>query len=128
MTDFDTIDAPDAEPRTGYRLDPRTRASDSIEEAPLLALVGGLAAGALIAALLPRTETETRAFRPVGNRVKGSAKAAVRAAKNAGTSRLDELGLTRDRGSEAIRSIFQGAIDAAKTSAQAALDTSRKRD
>ena len=101
------------------------RASDSIDEAPLIALAGGIAAGALLAALLPRTEAETRALRPVGKRVRNTARAATQAAKDAGTSKLEELGLTPERGSEAIRSIFQGAADAAKTSAQAALSTAR---
>jgi hypothetical protein len=101
---------------------------DNIDEAPLIALAGGLAAGALLAALLPRTEAETRAFRPIGNRIKGSASAAATAAKDAGAARLGELGLTRDKGGDVLRSIFQGAADAAKTSAQAALSTARKND
>ena len=103
------------------------RATDSIDEAPLIALAGGIAAGALLAALLPRTEAETRALRPVGKRVRSTARAATQAAKDAGTSKLEELGLTPERGSEAIRSIFQGAADAARTSAQAALSTARDR-
>jgi hypothetical protein len=104
------------------------RVGGNIDEAPLIALAGGLAAGALLAALLPRTETETRALRPIGDRIKGSAGAAATAAREAGAARLAELGLTRDKGSEALRSIFQGAADAAKTSAQAALGTARKDD
>lgn len=104
------------------------RVGENIDEAPLLALAGGLAAGALIAALLPRTEAETRALRPVGDRIKGSAGAAATAARDAGAARLGELGLTREKGSEVLRSIFQGATDAAKTSAQAALGTARKND
>ena len=36
----------------------RDRAGDTLGQAPLLALAGGIAAGALIAALLPRTRTE----------------------------------------------------------------------
>jgi hypothetical protein len=104
------------------------KVGDNIDEAPLIALAGGLAAGALIAALLPRTEVETRTFRPVGDRIKGSASAAANAAREAGTARLGELGLTRERGSDALRSIFQGAAEAAKTSAQAALGSARKGD
>ena len=102
------------------------KAADTLDEAPLIALAGGLAAGALLAALIPRTEAETRALRPVGRRVKESARAAAEAAREAGTSRLDELGLTRDKGAETIRSILEGAGDALKTSAQAALSTARK--
>ena len=101
------------------------RVNEGIDEAPLIALAGGLAAGALIAALLPRTEAETRALRPVGQRLKTSATAAATAAREAGSARLSELGLTREKGSEALRSIFQGAADAART-AQATLSSNRK--
>ena len=104
------------------------RANDGIDEAPLIALAAGIAAGALLAALLPRTESETRILRPVGDRLTGTAKAAAAAAKEAGTSRLAELGLTREKGAETLRSIFEGAGDAAKTSAQAALSAARERE
>lgn len=105
--------------------DVRQRTADRLDEAPLAALAGGLAVGALIAALLPRTETESKALRPIGKRVTESAKAAATAAKDAGTQRLAELGLTPDRGSETLRSIFEGASDAARNSAQAALGAVR---
>ena len=52
-------------------------------------------------------------------------KAAAEAAKEAGTSRLAELGLTREKGAETLRSIFEGASDAAKVSAQAAVGAAR---
>ncbi|HEU5285549.1 MAG TPA: hypothetical protein VFU20_03430 [Sphingomicrobium sp.] len=103
------------------------KATDAIDEAPLLALAGGLAAGALIAALLPRTQSETQLLRPTADKLTGTARAAAEAAREAGTSRLAELGLTREKGAETLRSIFEGASDAAKTSAQAALDAARTR-
>ncbi|MFL6829665.1 MAG: hypothetical protein ACJ8D5_03475 [Sphingomicrobium sp.] len=103
------------------------RTADSLSQAPLIALAGGLAAGALIAALLPRTESEARLVRPTARRVKDSARAAVKAARDTGTDRLNELGLTRDKGEETIRSLFQGVTDAAKASGQAALDTVRNK-
>jgi hypothetical protein len=105
-----------------------TRASDAIDEAPLLALAGGIAAGALLAALLPRTRTETDLLRPVGSRVSETAKAAASAAKDAGTQRLRELGLTPEAGKDTLKSIITGAGDAAKASAQAAVSTVKKRD
>ena len=104
------------------------RAGDGIDDAPLIALAAGVAAGALLAALLPRTQSETRLLRPVGDRLSETAKAAAAAAKEAGTSRLAELGLTREKGAETLRSIFQGAEDAARTSAQAALSAARERE
>ena len=104
------------------------KANDAIDEAPLIALAGGLAAGALLAVLLPRTESEERALRPVSDKLTGTARAAAEAAKEAGTSRLAELGLTAEKGRETLRSIFEGASDAAKVSAQAALSAARERE
>lgn len=101
------------------------RASGAIEEAPLLALAGGIAAGALLAALLPRTKVEEDALRPVGKKLTDTARAAADAAREAGTSRLQELGLTKEAGVETLRSIIQGAGDAARTSAQAAMGAAR---
>lgn len=103
------------------------QAADSLAEAPLIALAGGIAAGALIAALLPRTEREAQLVRPTARRVRESAKAAVRAARDTGTQQLTDLGLTREKGEETIRSLFQGITDAAKASAKSALDASRER-
>lgn len=102
------------------------RAGETIEEAPLIVLAAGLAAGAAIAALLPRSRTEDRLLRPVTERARETARTAYQAAKDAGQGRLDELGLTREKGSETIRSIFEGAGDAARASAQAAMGTVRR--
>jgi len=106
----------------------RDRASDTLGEAPLLVLAGGLAAGALIAALLPRTEAETRAIRPTARRVKSTARAALDAARDTGSQRLDELGLNRDKGEETIRKLLDGLTGAAKASADAALEAARNAD
>ena len=103
-------------------------ATDTLGQAPLLALAGGLAAGALIAALLPRTETETRMIRPTARRVKDTARAAFGAARQTGSQRLDELGLNRQKGEDTIRSLLDGLTDAAKASANAALDAARNAD
>lgn len=106
----------------------RNRASDTFSQAPLIALAGGIAAGALIAALLPRTEAETRAIRPTARRVKKSARSAFDAARDTGSQRLDELGLNREKGEATIRSLLDGLTDAAKASANAAVDAVRNAD
>lgn len=102
------------------------RAEEALTETPLIVLAAGLAAGAAIAALLPRTRAESRLLRPVTDRARETARSAYSAAKDAGRGRLDELGLTRDRGSDAVRSILDGAKDAAKASAEAAFGTVRR--
>ena len=105
--------------------DARERASDTLGQAPLIALAGGIAAGALIAALLPRTEAETRLVRPTARRVKSSARAALDAARDTGKQRLDEHGISREKGQETIRNLLDGLTDAAKASASAAADAVR---
>ena len=103
----------------------RARTSDALDEAPLIALAGGLAAGALIAALLPRTRTEERLVRPYASRARETARSAAQAAKDAGRGRLNELGLTPDKGKDAVRSIIDGAREAVQASAQAAAGSVR---
>jgi hypothetical protein len=106
----------------------REKAVDTLGEAPLIALAGGIAAGALIAALLPRTRTEAQLIQPTARRIRQSAKAAYRAAKDTGSDRLNELGLTKEKGEQTIQSLFQGLTDAARSSGQAALDAARNKD
>ena len=103
------------------------KAADGLAEAPFIALAGGIAAGALIAALLPRTNSETRLVRPTARRVKDTARAAYKAARATGEQQLGDLGLTREKGEETIRSLLRGVTDAAKASAQSALDTARSK-
>ena len=67
-------------------------------------------------------------MRPLGDRLSGTAKAAANAAKDAGTQKLQELGLTREAGMDTLKSIVTGAGDAAKASAQAAMSTVKSRD
>ena len=102
------------------------KAGNALESAPLIALAGGLAAGALIASLLPRTRAEAKALRPALRRARATARTALDAARETGTGRLNELGLTREKGEETIRSLLQGVTDAAKASGQAAVDAVKK--
>jgi hypothetical protein len=106
----------------------RDRATDTLSEAPLIAIAGGIAAGALIAALLPRSRTEERLVRPTARRVRETARAAYRAAKDTGTDRLGDLGLNREKGEQTIRDLLKGVTDAARASGQAALDAARNKD
>ncbi|WP_162888069.1 hypothetical protein [Sphingomonas mesophila] len=102
-------------------------AGEQFDEAPLIALGGGLALGALIAALLPTTRRERELLGPVTDRIKDSAAAAADAAREAGSTRLGELGLTRDRGGDVLRQVVDGAADALRASAKAAATAVRER-
>jgi hypothetical protein len=94
------------------------RAGDTIGEAPLIALGAGIAAGALLAALLPTSRRERELLRPYGDRMTGAARGAADAARQAGSEKLRELGLTPD-------TLADKASEAAKATAQAAIGTFR---
>ena len=103
----------------------RGRRTDTLSEAPLIALAGGIAAGALIAALLPRTSAEDRLVRPTARRLRQSAEAAVKAARDTGKERFSDLGFTREKGEETLNSFLEGLKDAARASADAAVEAAR---
>ena len=89
------------------------KTGDGIDEAPLIALAGGLAVGVLLAALLPRTDREDKLLGPIGERITDGARNAVDAAKEAGRAKMSELNLTRDAGTSALEKIVKGVSDAA---------------
>jgi hypothetical protein len=95
--------------------------ADAVDDAPLVALAAGVAAGALIAALLPVTRQERKLARPVGERVTTAARDAADAARRAGSDKLRELGLTPDavaeKVTEAGRATAQAAIGAVRDEA-----------
>ena len=101
-------------------------AGKKVGETPLIALGGGLALGAIIAALLPTSRKEKELLGPVTDRIKDSAMGAANAARDAGTSRLSELGLTKNAGKDVMSQIIDGALDALKTSAKAATESVKK--
>ena len=96
-------------------------------EAPLIALAGGLAAGALIAALLPRTGAETRAIRPTARRVKDSAKRRSRGRERHRQRRLERTRISREKGEETLRTLFRGRHRRGGGSAGAALERAREK-
>lgn len=128
MTDQATTNTSEESGARQRAIEAYESATDTLGQAPLLALAGGLAAGALIAALLPRTEAETQLVRPTARRVKDRAKVAFDAARDTGSQRLDALGLNREKGEETIRNLLEVLTDAAKASANAALEAARNSD
>lgn len=90
------------------------RAGDAIEQAPLVAIGAGIAAGALIAALLPTSRRERDLLKPYGDKVTRAARDAASAARETGSEKLRELGLTPD-------TLADKASEAAKATAQAAV-------
>jgi ElaB/YqjD/DUF883 family membrane-anchored ribosome-binding protein len=105
----------------------KVRAGEGIGEAPLLALGGGLAIGALLAAVLPRTKAEDRLLGSVGGKITSGAKAAADAAKEAGREKLSELNITTAAGKGAVQSLIDGISEAARSGGEAALGAVRNK-
>lgn len=102
-------------------------ARDNLAKAPLLALGGGLALGALAAALLPKTRAEQRMMGKVGSRITTSARDAFDAAKDAGRDKLAELNITAEAGKGAVQSLVDGLTEAARSSGEAAVGAVRNK-
>jgi hypothetical protein len=101
------------------------RTSEGIDSNPVAAVVGGLAIGAIVAALLPRTSREEELLGGVGRKINDSAREAARAAREAGKSQLDELGLSRDGLRGKLDEFTDRAVGAVKSSAGAAAGAAR---
>jgi hypothetical protein len=104
------------------------KAREGLGNAPLMALGGGLALGAVLAALMPRTRVEDKLLGPVGEKVTDGAKAAAAAAREAGREKLAELNITRDAGTDAVQSLIKGFSEAAKSSGKAAIGAIRGKE
>lgn len=104
----------------------RQRTADGIDASPVAALIGGLALGALAAAVLPRTRKEDELFGEVGGRINDTARSAAQAAKEAGQSKLDELGINKDAAMDKAKELAQSASGVLKESATAAASSVKR--
>lgn len=104
--------------------DAARRAASEIESNPLAILAGGLAIGALVGTLVPRSARERDLLAPVGKRLGATARQAFTAARDAGRQELDQAGLTkgaaRDRGKELLDGVVKALSSAGAAAAQAA--------
>lgn len=94
------------------------RAADGINANPVGALIGGLALGAILAALLPKTQREEELLGDYGRKINDTARDAARAAREAGVSKLDELGYNRENAKGKIDSLKTDAAEIAAAAAQ----------
>lgn len=104
------------------------RTAGTIETNPVGLLVGALALGAIIAAIIPRGAREKELLAPVGKRVGNAAALALAAAKDAGKAELESLGLTTDAARDQAKSLFQGLAKAAATAGSAAAKAAREKE
>ncbi|WEK42610.1 MAG: hypothetical protein P0Y64_14660 [Candidatus Sphingomonas colombiensis] len=96
------------------------RTAETVETNPIGVIVGGLALGALVAAVIPRGKREKELLAPIGKRVGATAASAIAAAKSAGKSELDSLGINKDAARSQAKSLLDGLVKAASSAGNAA--------
>lgn len=104
------------------------KTGDQIDKNPLAIVLGGLAIGAIVGSLIPRTESEGKILGKAGKKLNKKAKKMAEAAKLAGKSKVDSLGLNGDAMREQFRGLVSKAAEALKAAGQAATDAARKQD
>lgn len=103
------------------------RTGDSIDRNPLAIVLGGVALGAVIGALLPSTERETRMLGKAGKKLNKKAKKMAEAAKDAGKKKVDSLGLNGEMVREQFRDLVGKATEAMRAAGEAASEEARKK-
>jgi ElaB/YqjD/DUF883 family membrane-anchored ribosome-binding protein len=104
------------------------KSADTIDKNPIAIVLGGLALGAIVGALLPKTQQEQKLFGSTGRKLNNKAKAIAGAAKSAGKDKIDSLGINSETARDQFRDLVGKATEAVKAAGQAATDAARKRD
>lgn len=102
--------------------------AQTVDQNPLAIVVGGVALGAILGMLLPKTEREQKAFGKAGKKLNKAAKRAAEAAKSAGKEKVDSLGLNQDALRDQFRDLVGKAAEAVKAAGAAAASEARKKD
>ncbi|WP_375398444.1 hypothetical protein [uncultured Sphingomonas sp.] len=97
------------------------RTADAIEGNPFSLLVGGIALGAVVGALVPRSKRETELLAPLGKRLTAATTGAIVAARDAAQGELGGLPLTRDAAREQATKLFDQVAGAVNVASQAAM-------
>jgi ElaB/YqjD/DUF883 family membrane-anchored ribosome-binding protein len=99
----------------------------SLDHNPLGVVMGGLAVGAIAAALLPRTKREDDLAGNVGRTVRSTASKAAKNARETAKEQLDALGVNADAAKGQFRDLMGKLGEAASTAGSAAADAIRKK-
>ncbi len=97
--------------------------SKTVDSNPLGAIVGGLAIGAIVAALLPRTMREDKLVGKVGKTVRTTASKAAKNATSTAKGQLDAMGINADAAKGQLRDLIGKLGEAAASAGSAAADT-----
>ena len=105
-----------------------TVGAKAVDDAPLTALAGALAIGAVVAALIPTSSRELNNVGPLGTKLRGLLDEAFHAAKSAGMAHLTTQGLTSAALTSGLGQSIGHLVTAAMAASNAASTTVRKRD
>ena len=100
---------------------------EGVDKSPLAIILGGIAIGAIVGALLPRTERETKLLGKAGKKLNKKARKVAEAAKVAGMSQVDTLGLNGEAMRAQFRELVSKAALAVKAAGQAASDAAKEK-
>ena len=100
-------------------------AASALESNPLVAVLGGIAVGAIAGALIPRLAQEKDLLAPIGGKIGDAARAALDAGKTAGTEALTGAGLSTDSLRGQVSALVDQAIKAAGAAGTAAVGAAR---
>ena len=103
------------------------RAATAFDENPALALVGGLALGVMIGALLPRSRREEELLSGVGERINETSRRVADAARDQARETLDSYGINADAALNKVSAFFDNASKAASSIGSAASGAVQKR-
>ena len=101
------------------------KAAESVDAFPVIALAGGLALGAALGALLPRTRQEEELLGALGGTINDKARNAALAARDAGQAKLGELGISTDAAGKQVGKLIESIAQVAETAGSAAVDAVR---
>ena len=104
-----------------------SKTGQALEDNPVVAVLGGLALGAIAAVLLPKTKRETDLLGKTSNTIRATASSAAKAARDAGKGQLDALGLNSSAARDQLRTVIEKIGQAATTASKAATDAVRKK-
>lgn len=100
---------------------------EGVDKSPLAIILGGIAIGAIVGALLPRTERETKILGKAGKKLNKKARKVAEAAKVAGMSQVDTLALNGEAMRAQFRELVSKAALAVKAAGQAATDAAKEK-
>ncbi len=103
------------------------KTSQGIDKNPIVAVLGGLAIGAIAAALIPKTRREDDLIGKAGRKVRDTAKGAAKAARETGLDQLDTLGVNAGAAKDQLRDIATRVAKAASAATDAATRSVRRK-